>query len=60
MAAFIGFIEKTWFLWWILAILAILRWFNAVAVQAGETDDHETSASADAPPAMDLRHKSVA
>ncbi len=24
----IPFIERTWFLWWILAILVILRWFH--------------------------------
>ena len=24
----IPFIEKTWFLWWILSILIILRWFH--------------------------------
>jgi hypothetical protein len=25
------FIAKTWFLWWILAILIVLRWFHLVA-----------------------------
>jgi hypothetical protein len=26
----IGFIEKTWFAWWVLINLAILRWFHVV------------------------------
>jgi hypothetical protein len=25
------FIAKTWFLWWMLAILIVLRWFHLVA-----------------------------
>jgi hypothetical protein len=28
----ITFIEKTWFLWWIFAIMIILRWFSAASV----------------------------
>lgn len=60
MEPFIGFIEKTWFLWWILAILAILRWFSAVAVQAGETEMQQTPPSSAAPTAMDFRHNHVA
>jgi hypothetical protein len=32
----IPFLEKTWFLWWILATLAILRWFH---VFSSRTDD---------------------
>lgn len=25
------FIEKTWFLWWMLAIIIVLRWFHVVS-----------------------------
>ena len=25
------FLEKTWFLWWIFAVAAILRWFHGIA-----------------------------
>ncbi len=32
----IPFIEKTWFLWWILATLVILRWFHLFS---SHTDD---------------------
>jgi hypothetical protein len=32
----ISFIEKTWFVWWILAILFILRWFNVFLSDADE------------------------
>ncbi len=27
----IPFIEKTWFLWWTFATLAILRWFHVIS-----------------------------
>jgi hypothetical protein len=27
------FLEKTWFLWWIIATLAILRWFHLVSMK---------------------------
>ncbi len=26
------FFEKTWFIWWIVATLAILRWFHLVSI----------------------------
>ena len=29
----IPFIQKTWFLWWILAALIILRWFHLFSVR---------------------------
>jgi hypothetical protein len=32
MGMLIGFIEKTWFLWWIFAVIVILRWFSAASV----------------------------
>jgi len=25
------FIEKTWFLWWMLAIIIVLRWFHVAS-----------------------------
>jgi hypothetical protein len=28
----IALFAKTWFLWWLLASVVILRWFHAVAV----------------------------
>ncbi len=40
----IGFFEKTWFAWWILSNLVILRWFRVVSVQETihpETDQAE-------------------
>jgi phosphatidylethanolamine-binding protein (PEBP) family uncharacterized protein len=33
MLAFLG---QTWFLWWILAVLSILRWFHNVAADVSE------------------------
>lgn len=30
----IPFIQKTWFLWWILATLVILRWFQVFSSRA--------------------------
>lgn len=43
----IPFIEKTWFMWWILATLAILRWFHLFS---SRTDDSaiEVPASSEA------------
>jgi hypothetical protein len=35
----IAFIEQTWFLWWILATLIILRWFHLFSSNAeGDRD----------------------
>ena len=28
----IHFIEKTWFLWWMLAIVVAVRWFHALSM----------------------------
>jgi hypothetical protein len=28
------FVEKTWFLWWMLGIVFVVRWFHLVAVTA--------------------------
>ena len=26
------FIESTWFLWWVFAVIVILRWFHVLSV----------------------------
>jgi hypothetical protein len=41
----IPFMEKTWFLWWMLAIVVIVRWFHLLQA----TDTLESDASASAP-----------
>jgi hypothetical protein len=28
----ISFLEKTWLLWWLLASLVVLRWFQGISV----------------------------
>jgi hypothetical protein len=38
------FIQKTWFLWWTLAVLFILRWFQLFSPR---TDDEATFRAAD-------------
>lgn len=38
----ISFIEKTWFLWWIVATLMILRWFHLFS--SGAESDRDASA----------------
>jgi hypothetical protein len=37
------FFEKAWFLWWIFAIVAIVRWFSAASVEppVGSQSLHE-------------------
>jgi hypothetical protein len=46
----IPFIQKTWFLWWILATLSILRWFHLFSSRTHRvresTDSAEEEASA--------------
>jgi hypothetical protein len=34
----IVFLQKTWFLWWILATLVILRWFHLFSFRPREMD----------------------
>ena len=38
----IAFIEKTWFFWWIVAVLVILRWFH---IFSSRTDERAYEAS---------------
>lgn len=47
----IPFFEKTWFLWWIFAVVVILRWFHTQSAdgafeEAAETDEMEKSVHA--------------
>jgi hypothetical protein len=35
----IPFIEKTWFLWWVLANLLVLRWFHLFSSASQESLD---------------------
>lgn len=30
------FFEKTWFFWWVVATLAVLRWFHFVSMNGGD------------------------
>lgn len=32
----IPFMEKTWFLWWILASIFLLRWFHLISPTTGD------------------------
>ena len=51
----ISFIEKTWFLWWIVATLIILRWFHLFlsraesGVDAAASDEEQAAAIAPGP-----------
>lgn len=44
----IPFIEKTWFFWWILAALAILRWFHMFSSATDGRAVRDTSVEQDA------------
>ncbi len=35
----LNFLENTWFLWWLLAILLILQWFHAISNDTNEEVD---------------------
>ncbi len=35
----LNFLENTWFLWWLLAILLILQWFHAISNDTKEGID---------------------
>jgi hypothetical protein len=49
----IRFLQKTWFFWWLLATLVILRWFQLSSPRAGEKDLEEAdSAKEEAPVAL--------
>jgi hypothetical protein len=37
----IRFLQKTWFFWWLLATLVILRWFQLSSSRADEKDPGE-------------------
>jgi hypothetical protein len=40
----IPFLQNTWVLWWLAAIVLIIRWFH-LAMQAPEDSDDRVSAS---------------
>ena len=58
------FIQKTWFLWWILASVVILRWFHLLssrtyesALEAADSGEEEAvTASNQAPSGNVSRH----
>lgn len=39
----IGFLEKTWYLWWMAAMLVITRWFHVVSVAAAHFDTPDSN-----------------
>ena len=41
----VPFFQKTWFLWWILATLIILRWFHLFASSAEDDGAFEAADS---------------
>lgn len=41
----IPFIEKTWFLWWLVATLIILRWFHLFASRMDDDGAFEAADS---------------
>jgi hypothetical protein len=43
----IPFIEKTWFVWWIFATLAVLRWFHLLSSGRGDEGAYESDNSAE-------------
>jgi hypothetical protein len=48
--AVIPFIEQTWFLWWIFATLAILRWLHVISAHsAQEAPEVSAPTEAEAP-----------
>ena len=39
------FLQKTWLLWWTLAIFVILRWFHLFSSNAGDRALHSPNAA---------------
>jgi hypothetical protein len=39
------FIEKTWFLWWMFAVVLILRWFHVSALDIDAEEESRPIAS---------------
>ena len=35
-----AFLESTWLVWWILAILVVLRWFHVNALTPEDSETH--------------------
>ena len=36
-----AFFEQSWFLWWFLAIVVVIRWVSAVSARSMDLDDAE-------------------
>jgi hypothetical protein len=41
--AVIPFMEETWFVWWIIAVVVILRWFHLSSLSRTETAEMPAS-----------------
>jgi len=39
------FIEKTWFIWWVFAVVLILRWFHVASVGIDAEEENPPIAS---------------
>jgi len=58
----IPFIEKTWFLWWILVTVVFLRWFHLISCHSDETaleapyEERPATASKEIPSGTASRH----
>jgi hypothetical protein len=48
----ISFLEYTWFLWWIFAVIIVLRWFHTVRVDRDDDLISEVNAPAGQPPSV--------
>jgi len=53
MDSFVYFLEKTWFLWWAVAVICIVAWFHKIEADAGETFAGEEFGKGDPEP---MRH----
>jgi hypothetical protein len=43
----IAFMEKTWFLWWVFAIVVIVRWFHALPLDTQSEAPYEPRSTRD-------------
>jgi hypothetical protein len=48
----LSFLENTWFLWWVLAVVIILRWFHHAMQEQAEGDDPQSEHARSAPRMM--------
>lgn len=54
----LAFFENSWALWWLGAIIAILRWFHLLTRYAGRADDTFSNLAAPPRPSLKLPHPS--